>query len=50
MPEKNVFVTTLKNMIFITVCYILALFMIQLIRVKTAQRYQEEQHRKEMEY
>ena len=50
IPEKNVFVTTLKNMIFITVCYILALFMIQLIRVKTAQRYQEEQHRKEMEY
>ena len=50
MPEKNVFVTTLKNMIFITVCYILVLFMIQLIRVKTAQRYQEEQHRKEMEY
>ena len=50
MPEKNVFVTTPKNMIFITVCYILALFMIQMIRVRTMQKYQEEQHQQELEY
>lgn len=49
-PETEVFATTPRNMIFAVFCYAVVLMLIQTLRWKTAQRYREQQLRREQEY
>ena len=49
-PEVEVFDSTPRNMLFAACAYAVILLLIQTLRWKTAQRYREEQLRREQEY
>ena len=49
-PEAEVFDSTPRNMLFAVFVYAVILFLVQMLRWKTAQRYREQQLRREQEY
>ena len=49
-PEAEVFDSTPRNMLFAVCVYVLIICLVQTLRWKTAQRYREEQLRREQEY
>lgn len=49
-PEREVYVSTMRNMSMAAFAYMVVLFMLQLLRSKTDQRYREQQLRREQEY
>lgn len=49
-PETDVFSSTPRNMMLAAFAYAVILFLVQTLRWKTAQRYREEQLRREQEY
>ena len=49
-PEWEVYVSTMRNMSMAAFTYMVVLFLLQLLRGKTARRYREQQLRREQEY
>ena len=49
-PEQEVYVSTMRNVSMAAFTYMVLLFLLQLLRGKTDQRYQEQQLRREQEY
>ena len=49
-PEREVYVSTMRNVSMAAFTYMVLLFLLQLLRGKTDQRYREQQLRREQEY
>ena len=49
-PEREVYVSTMRNVSMAAFAYMVVLFLLQLLRGKTDQRYREQQLRREQEY
>ena len=49
-PEQEVYVSTMRNVSMAAFAYMVVLFLLQLLRGKTDQRYREQQLRREQEY
>ena len=49
-PEQEVYVSTMRNVSMAAFAYMVVLFLLQLLRGKTARRYREQQLRREQEY
>lgn len=49
-PEREVYVSTMRNVSMAAVAYMVLLFLLQLLRGKTDRRYREQQLRREQEY
>lgn len=49
-PEQEVYVSTMRNVSMAALAYMVVLFLLQLLRGKTDQRYREQQLRREQEY
>ena len=49
-PEQEVYVSTMRNVSMAAFAYMVILFLLQLLRGKTARRYREQQLRREQEY
>ena len=49
-PEREVYVSTMRNVSMAAFAYMVVLFLLQLLRGKTARRYREQQLRREQEY
>ena len=49
-PEQEVYVSTMRNVSMAAFAYMVLLFLLQLLRGKTDQRYREQQLRREQEY
>ena len=49
-PEQEVYVSTMRNVSMAAFAYMVILFLLQLLRGKTDQRYREQQLRREQEY
>ena len=49
-PEREVYVSTMRNVSMAAFAYMVVLFLLQLLRGKTEQRYREQQLRREQEY
>ena len=49
-PEQEVYVSTMRNVSMAAIAYMVVLFLLQLLRGKTARRYREQQLRREQEY
>ncbi len=49
-PEQEVYVSTMRNVSMAAFAYMVMLFLLQLLRGKTDQRYREQQLRREQEY
>ena len=50
LPEGTIYTTTVKNLMFTSVAYLLIVLMIELVRHRTLQNYQEEKARQEHAY
>ena len=49
-PEQEVYASTMRNVSMAAFAYMIVLFLLQLLRGKTARRYREQQLRREQEY
>ena len=49
-PEQEVYASTMRNVSMAAFAYMVVLFLLQLLRGKTARRYREQQLRREQEY
>ena len=49
-PEREVYASTMRNVSMAAFAYMVVLFLLQLLRGKTARRYREQQLRREQEY
>ena len=50
LPERSVFTTTIRNLVYTLVLYVFALAVLNTVRWRTAQRYQREQMRMQERY
>ena len=50
LPEGTIYTTTIKNLMFTSVAYLLIVLMIELVRRRTLQNYQQEKARQEHAY
>ncbi len=50
LPERSVFTTTIRNLVYTMVLYIFAIAVLHMVRWKTAQSYQREQMRMQEQY